>query len=290
MQVVANAIVTAAGYLLVGIGFSLVYSTGRFFHIAHGVVLTMGAYATLVLSVNAQLPLAVAIFGGILVSTLLGLAIEAAVYRPLRGREATPTTLLIASLGVYVGLQAFIAMLFGFGTRTFGTGNPTEGINLFGARVTPVQIATVATAAGLVIGTHVVLGHSRIGKAIRAIGSDPELANAYGIHSNRVMLCVIGIASALVGVAAAFLAADSDMYPAMGFRVLLMAMIAAIVGGARNLYGIALGAITMALLQHFTAWWFSSRWQDAIAYATLLVFLLIRPQGFIGRPLRRAAI
>jgi branched-chain amino acid transport system permease protein len=132
-----------------------------------------------------------------------------------------------------------------------------------------------------------ILARSRIGKAIRAVADDPDLAGAYGLNSDFVILIASAIAAALAGIAAVLVSADSDMSPAMGFRILLMAMIAVVVGGVGSTGGIALGAITIALLQHLGAWWLSSRWQDAIAYAVLLVFLLLRPQGFLGRPLKR---
>jgi branched-chain amino acid transport system permease protein len=129
-QILANALVSAAGYLLVGIGFSLVYTTGRFFHFAHGIVFTIGAYATFVLRVRAGLPLPGAILGGILTSTLFGVAIEASIYRPLRKRQSTAVTLLLASLGAYVGMQAIVVLLFGSGTQTFRVGSPPEGLSV----------------------------------------------------------------------------------------------------------------------------------------------------------------
>jgi branched-chain amino acid transport system permease protein len=290
IQIFANTLITAAGYLLVAIGFSLIYTTGRFFSIAHGIILTFGAYAMFIFRINFGAPLWLAISNGILISTLLGLAIEATIYRPLRNRHATPATLLIASLGVYVALQAFIAFVLGSGTRTFNIDDPTEGVNLLGARVTPVQIAMVLSAATLLIITDLVLMKSRIGKTVRAVASDPNLAEVFGINCNHVMLFVSGIASLLAGVAAAFLSANYSIYPAMGFRVLLMAMIAVIVGGMRNFYGIAFGAIALSLLQNFTAWWISSRWQDAIAYTVMVLILLLRPQGILGKPIKRVIV
>lgn len=289
-QIFANALVSAAGYLLVGIGFSLVYTTGRFFHIAHGIVFTAGAYATYVLRVNAGLPLLVAILGGIIISTLLGVAIETVIYRPLRRRRATAATLLLASLGAYVGMQAIVVLLFGSGTQTFRLSSPVEGMNLVGARVTSVQIATVLAALASFIMMGLTLARSRIGKAIRAVASDPDLADAYGIKSDFVILIVFAVASALAGIAAVLISADSDISPAMGFRILLMAMIAVVVGGIGSPYGIALGAVTLALLQHLAAWWLSSRWQDAIAYTVLLIFLLLKPQGLFGGPMRKITV
>lgn len=98
------------------------------------------------------------------------------------------------------------------------------------------------------------------------------------------------IGSATAGVAAALLAYDTGMTPTMGFRTLLMGMVSVIIGGIGSIPGIAIGALLLGAAQHLTAWWMSSKWQDAIVFVILILFLLFRPQGFLGKPLRKASV
>ena len=286
-QVLVNAMVSAAGYLLVGIGFSLIYTTVRFFHFAHGMTLTLGAYTCFTLAVWVGLPLYAAFAGGIVASTLVGAGMECCVYRPLRQRQASPAVLLLASLGLYVALQAAVSLAYGPGTRTFRAGAIPEALDFFGGRVTVPQVALVITGALCCVVTWVLLRKTRLGAAIRAVACDAELAEVNGINRDRVSLTVFLVGSFLAGIAAVLLTYDSDMTPAMGFRVLLMGMVAVIVGGIGNVPGIALGAVLVGLSQHLSAWWISSQWQDALVFAILIAFLLLRPQGFLGRPLKR---
>ena len=286
-QVLANALVSTAGYLIVGIGLSLVYTTCRFFHIAHGVVFTAAAYATYLLRVSVGLPLALAVVGGLFISTLLGVAIETSVYRPLRKRAAGGASVLLASLGVYTAIQACLTLAFGSGTRTFRIDGPAEGMCFLGARVTDVQLATVLLALALFALTVIAASRTRIGSSLRAVGSNPQLAVVCGLSPDRVMLVAMAVASALAGVAGILVSADSGMTPTMGFRLLLMAMIAMIAGGGGSLYGIALGSVILATLQHLSSWWISSRWQDAIAFGFLLLLLSLRADGCLRKPRMR---
>ena len=124
----------------------------------------------------------------------------------------------------------------------------------------------------------------------RAVVSDEDLARVYGIDVDRVILHVFLAASALAGAAGQLLALDSGIAPAMGFRVLVMGLIAAVIGGLGSVPGVALGALVLALLQHATAWWVSSQWQDAVVFAVLVVFLVLRPHGLLGRATRREVV
>jgi branched-chain amino acid transport system permease protein len=289
-QTVVNALISAAGYLLVAIGFSLIYTCVRFFHFAHGVVLTAGAYVTFALKVWCGLPLSVSMLCGVLASTLLGAGMEWSVYRPLRTKGASAVGLLLSSLGIYVALQALISLTFGSGTQTLGRGEVAEGLLLLGVRLTAHQMATILTSAACWLLTWLLLQHTKIGTMMRAVASNPDLAAVHGLDVNRVITCAFVGGSALAGIAGLMLAFDTDMTPLMGFRALMMGMIAVIIGGVGSIPGAALGALLLGLAQHLTAWWISSRWQDAIVFVILIFFLLVRPQGFLGRPTRSAAV
>jgi branched-chain amino acid transport system permease protein len=288
-QILANAVISASAYLLVGLGFSLIYRTARFFHFAHGVVITAGAYAAFALKGLAGFPLGVSILAAVATSALLGGAMELGVYRPLRGREASPESLLLASLGLSVAIQALIILLFGAEARTLRAGELPNALSVAGARVTVPQAVTVLAGVICYAAMHFLLHQTKIGKGIRAVADDSNLAKICGVKTDQIKLLVFIVGSSLAGLAGVLLAIDTDVVPAMGLGALLMAMVAVIVGGVDCVSGILPGAILVALVQHLSAWWISSKWRDAIVFVVLILFLVWRPQGFLGSPLRKLA-
>jgi len=289
-QLLLNGLLAASIYALVGLGFALIYNTTRFFHFAHGVVYTAGAYFTYALSVLMGLPLILSIILSVGLTTLLGILMEISIYRPLRKKEANSLILLIASLGIYIVLQNLISMIFGDDTKTIRSGEVKEGINIFGAYITPIQITIILVSCFLIIATYLLLSKTKMGKMMRAVANDPWLADATGIESDRVVLFTFATGSALAGIAGILISLDIDMTPTMGLHALMMGVVAVIVGGVGSIPGVLLGALLLGLAQHLGVWKISSQWQDAIAFAILLIFLLFRPQGFLGRKIEKTEI
>ncbi|HET6454421.1 MAG TPA: branched-chain amino acid ABC transporter permease [Armatimonadota bacterium] len=288
-QSAANTLIVAGVVLLVGTGFSLIYRTVRFFHFAHGGMVAVGPYLVLGF-VLSGVPRLIAIATAVLLCATLGVAMEILLYRPLRRNSASSLVLLLASLGIYVLLQNTISLIFGDDTKSIRIGPVVEGINVLGARITPIQIATICVSIVLVIALAVFLRYSRLGRAMRAVANDRELAGLSGIDSDQVILCAFAIGSALAGVAGILVALDVDMTPTMGMNALMMGIVAVIIGGANSIPGIALGALLLGMAQQFGVWKISSQWQDAIAFFILLAFLLFRPQGFLGRVSKMHAV
>jgi len=290
VQVVANGAVASAIYVLIGTSFGQIYRVTRFFHFAHGIVFTAGAYLTLLLSVRLGLPMGVGIGLSIGLCAVLGCLMDIGVYRPLWHKGASPLVLLLGSLGMYIVLQNLVSMLFGDDTKTIRSGAVREGVLVFGARVTPVQIGTIVTSVVLVTTLWLFLRHSKMGRAMRAVAVDPALAEVCGIDSDRVILRAFAIGSGLAGIAGVLVALDVDMTPTMGMNALMMGVVAVIVGGVGSIPGVALGALLLGMAQHLGVWFIGSQWKDAIAFGILVVFLLFRPQGFLGRPIKMAGV
>ncbi|MCX6344592.1 MAG: branched-chain amino acid ABC transporter permease [Armatimonadetes bacterium] len=290
MQLVANIIIAASTILLVGLGFALIYRVVRFFHFAHGVVFTSGPYAAFLLTTRLGLPLAISIPIAVVISAALGATMELAVYRPLRRKGSSPLVLLMASLGIYVLLQNTISLAFGDDTKSIRPNTISEGIRVFGAVITPVQLLTVAISIGLLAAMIVFFRQSIMGKALRAVANDPVLANISGIDSDRVIFWTFVIGSALAGIAGIMVAMDVDMTPNMGMNALMMAVVAVIVGGVGSMPGLILGAVLLSAAQQLSSWFLGSQWQEPMAFAVLLVFLLFRPQGFLGKRVKNASI
>lgn len=289
-QLVANGIMAGAVYALVALSFALIYQVSRFFHFAHGIIFTLGPYFTFLLSARLDLSFWAAIPFATLLCAVLGCLIEILLYRPLRSREGSPLILLLASLGIYIVLQNIISMIFGDDTKAFHIGKVETGIDILGARITATQLSTAVVTVLLFVATLCWLRFTKMGKAMRAVANDKELAIITGIHGPQIILITFALGSALAGIAGILMAFDVDMSPTMGMKALMMGVVAVIIGGVGSISGIAAGALLLGLAQHLGAWKIGSQWQDAIAFAILLIFLLIRPQGFSGKEVKKAVV
>lgn len=290
LQILVYALLSSAEITLVAVSFSLIYSLTQFFHFAHAALFTFGAYFCLLFKVYLGLPMWLAVLLAVGCSAVLGCLMDVAVYRRLRRRKASPMILLLASLGMYIVLQNVVSMVFGDDTKSIRSGEVREGLNVFGARITPIQIGIILTSVVLVVAVAVLLKKTKFGKAIRAVANDPELAGLSGIESRRVILWTFALGSALAGIAGILVALDVDMTPTMGMNALMMGVVAVVIGGVGSVSGVAMGALLLGLAQHLGVLKISSQWQDAIAFVILFLFLMIRPEGFLGKKVKKAKI
>lgn len=290
IQLILNTILAASIYTLVAVGFSLIYSTTRFFHFAHGAVYTLGPYFTYLFAFRLGLDLKGSICLAIIASMIVGALTDFAVYRPLRRKGATALLLLLSSLGIYVAFQNMISLLFGDETRSLRSGIVSEGLDFFGARITPIQIIIILVSIVLLISSWLLLKFTRVGVALRAVASDFELARVSGVDADRTILFAFAIGSGLAAVAAILISLDIDMTPTMGMNALFMGLVAVIIGGVSSIPGAALGGVLLAFAQNFGIWKISSRWQDAIAFIILVLFLFYRPHGFFGKKIRKVEV
>ncbi|NQU23856.1 MAG: branched-chain amino acid ABC transporter permease [Candidatus Nealsonbacteria bacterium] len=289
-QLLVNALIAASIYLVVAAGISLAYSVTRFFHFAHAAVIACGAYSVFVLHVWVGLPLSISALIAAPLGGAVGLALELLIYRPLRRKAAGPLVLLLASIGAYVVLQNVMSLAFGDASRSIRPTSVQEGLPFLGARITCVQLISIAVALALLIILLTAFVRTRWGKMARAVMSDPELASVSGINVDGVILWVSFVASMLAATGGILQSLDVDMTPTMGMTALLAGVVAAVVGGIGRLPGVVLGAIFLALAQHLSTWIISTQWQDAIAFAILLAFLIFRPEGFMGKKVRETTV
>ena len=289
-QVLLNGLIAGSTYALIGLSFGLIYMPTRFFHFAHGVVYAAGAYGTLAAISWLNLPLSIAVLVGVGTSTVMGLTIECTVYRALRRRSASSLVFLLTSLGLYIVLQNSISLFFGDYIQSIRIGAVEEGIDILGARITPAQILIVSMSLALTVAVTILLKRTKMGRAIRAVANDAELADISGINRDKVFFRTFAIGSALAGVAGILVAFDSDFCPTMGINALMMGVVAVIIGGGGSIPGITLGALLIGMAQQFGVWKIGSQWQDAIAFVVLLIFLLFRPQGFLGKKVKKVTL
>jgi len=281
-QLIANTALAAAIVLLLGLGFGLIYRVGRFFHVAHGAVFTAGAYGLFLVVHVLGISLPVAIPIAVVLSGVLGAAIDRAVHRPLRKRNATPAVHLIASLGLYIATTNAFALGFGDQTLTIRGPAISEGLSVLGARLTPIQLVTIALSV-VITALAVVLEHrTDSGLRYRAVVTDSALATATGVPVDAVLSGSFLVGSSVAGLAGVLVALDVDLRPTMGLGPLLLAVVAVVVGGVGSSRGLVLGAVLIAAVQNTVGWFLGQHWREPAAFAVLVLFLLFRPRGFLG--------
>jgi branched-chain amino acid transport system permease protein len=277
-------------YLLIALSFLVIFNTIRFFHIAHAVVITLGAYFTYLFFIQLQLSLFIAIPLAIIFSTLIGVLCELIVYKPMRKKSLPPLAYLIASIGLYVVIQNIISLVWGDDTKTLRTGEVRVGNEFLGAYITDIQIVIIAVSLVLFILVLLFNKYSKTGKAIRAVSANPELSNIFGINSNKIILISFVVGSALGSIAGILSAFDTNMTPTMGFNLLLYGVVAMIIGGVGSYKGLIGGALLVASAQHLAAYYIDTKWMDAVAYIILILFLIWKPLGFSGQRLKKVEI
>lgn len=284
VQITLNAVIAGAIYSLVALGFNLIYSTTKFFDIGYGALAAVGAYTVFYIYKTVGWDLWVSILLGILVAGVLGVVINWLIYKPLRARKASSTVTLIASLGVLTVLQAVLAILFTSQFQTLSRDIASQQTyQLFGGVITQTQVLILVAGLAIMTTLGLVLKYSLFGKAVRAVADDEEVAKVVGINSERILRYIFFIGSAIGGLAGIAIGFDTGIQPTMGLALLLKGVIAAIIGGVGSVYGGVAGAFILAAVENAGAWQFGGEWKDAIAFAVLIIFLILRPQGIVKK-------
>lgn len=206
----------------------------------------------------------------------------------MRYKNASSLVFLLASLGVYIVLQNIISLIFGDTTKSLYSSSIQRGIDILGARITSTQILVVLISIFISSSVLILIQKTKIGITIRALANDFELAKISGVNENRALFGIFFLGSALAGIAGVLYAIDIEMSPSMGLNALMMGIVVVIIGGIGSFSGVILGSLFLGMAQHFGVWKISSQWQNAIAFVILLIFLLIRPQGFLGKKLKKS--
>ena len=286
LQQVLNGISLGAIYALIALGYTMVYGVLRFINFAHSDVFMVGAYLGFYLAPRVG---AGGIGGGLLVlagamagCALLGVTIEKVAYRPLRGRSTL--TVLITAIGMSLFLQNVGQKVFGANPRAFPRLFPGTQVQFAGLTISSDQLIVLLVALILVAGLHFIVHHTRTGTAMRALSFNATAASLVGINNDRVISFTFALGSALAGAGGILYAMNyPSIDPLMGTLPGLKAFVAAVLGGIGNLPGAALGGLLIGLVETFVSGTRASTLRDAIAFAILILILLFRPAGLLGR-------
>lgn len=281
LQLLAQGLVTGCALGVVAISFSLIYATTRIFHVAHAGVYTMGGYVAWSL-IQRGVPDLLALIIAVLACTALGALIQHQLYHRLERRRATQLVILIASLGVLAVIQNIIAAIYTPNILQFASVWGGTTISLGSVLLTYAQVLIVAvsllTYGGLLLFAHRTL----LGKRIRAVASNPFLAEITRLQPKDVYVIVIAIASAVVCLPGVLVPFELGLQPYGGVTVLLTATIAMIAGGVGSITGAFVLAVAIAVLQNLSLLVMPGEWSIGVTFFIFVIFMLFRPRGLFA--------
>ena len=281
-QIFINGLIAGAIYALVASGFSLIYSTCKFVHFAHGAVISLTAYFLFFLFSILGLNFWLSIIFALIFSVLVGWLMNKIVYEKFRKRKTSSTILLIASFALLILLESLILMLFGADIKTIGYIKISKGLEFLGAIITQLQIIIVGASIFLLIFLWIFMKKTKIGKAMRAVSDNKDVAEIVGISSEKIYSWVFAIGSFIAGVSGILVGLEQNLEPMMGGNLMIKGFTAAIIGGIDSVPGAILGSFLLGFAENFGIWFLPSGYKDAIAFIILFIFLLFRPQGILS--------
>lgn len=289
LQGLANGLALGGVYAMVAVGFSVIFSTTRTFHFAHGSVYLWAAYAIAECISWGWNPWE-AIALGVAVAVVLGCAIELLVYQTMRRHGATGFGIFVASLGLTYVLQDLVILIFGPNVRPVTVASLSGSIHLGSTVLLTTNVLQVVFAIASLVGAVSLLRWTQTGRLMRAVASNPHMAPLAGVNVRRIYLLAFALGSALVVPAAFLNSVSAGLDPNSATTITLLAVIAVIVGGVGSVPGAALGGLMIGVAQGLSLLALSVQWQDVIAYGLLLVFIVARPQGILGQRLWQSGI
>ncbi len=275
-------------YALVALGYTMVYGIIRLLNFAHGDFIMVGGYAIIfsVPAVKAMgLPIWVAVFPAIIVCALVGMGTELVAYRPVR-KNGTAMSALITAIAMSLFLENLAQAIPAIGpnpkvaTQIF----PSSGIMIGKVTLDSSTILTIIIGLAVMLGLYFFIQKTKIGRAMRCVSEDKEAATLMGINVNRTILITFGIGSGLAAVASLmYISAYPKVFTTLGVMLGLKAFVAAVLGGIGIIPGAMLGGIVIGLVESFTMSYISSSLSDAFVFLILIVVLLIKPAGLLGK-------
>jgi branched-chain amino acid transport system permease protein len=288
LQQLVNGLSLGSIYALIALGYTMVYGVLRLINFAHGDVYMVGAYVGYYLSRKLQgeepslISAILVMLGSMLVCALLGMLIERLAYRPVR-REAR-LTLLITAIGVSLFIENVAQLVFGPDPKFFPSLAPRTDFIVAGVRLTSEQITVIAVSVLLMLLLRYFILRTRTGKAMRAVSFSLDASRLMGISTDRIIAITFALGSALAAAAGVLIGMQiPKIDPLMGIMYGLKAFVAAVLGGIGSIPGAVLGGLLIGISEVMVVGYLSSTYREAIAFGILILVLILRPQGLLGR-------
>jgi len=282
-QLLANGLIAGAIYALIAAGFSLIYSTCKFVHFAHGATIAVAAYILYSLFSLLGINFWLSIILTIILTAGFGWLVNKIVYEKLRKRKASNVILLIASVALLILFESLILLFFGADVKTIGFIKIAKGWEFLGAIITPLQIIIILSSLILFVLLYFFTKRTKVGKAMRAVADNKDVAEIVGISAKKIYAWSFVVGSAIAGVAGVLVGLEQNLEPMMGMNLMIKGFTGAIIGGVGSVPGAILGSFLLGLAENFGIWFLPSGYKNAIAFIILFIFLIFRPQGILGR-------
>ncbi|MFT9493986.1 branched-chain amino acid ABC transporter permease [Anaerosolibacter sp.] len=284
IQQLVNGLTLGSTYALTAVGYSMVFGILELVNFSHGSVYMVGAFLTLIFLTSLKLNFFVSFLLSIILTGLLGILIDKVSLYPLRRKNAPKVTALISTIGVSIFLQNLVMLVWGSETKNFPLVINPGAVEVMGVKISFLQMIIFSMCLVIMIGLNTMIQKTRIGKAMRATAQNAEAAKLMGIDINRVIMITFFIGSALASVAGTMV----GMYyqtidPYIGYMAGLKAFAAAVLGGIGVLPGAIVGGLLIGVIETLAAAYINSGYRDAIAFAVLVLMLVIKPAGLLGK-------
>ena len=273
-------------YAIIALGYTMVYGIAKMLNFAHGDVIMIGGYISFIAANYLGLPTLVSVIVAMAVCTILGVVIEGLAYRPLR--SAPSLAVLITAIGVSYLLQNSALLIWGANPKSY-TPVVSGTLHLFDGQLTIsyVSLLTIVACIVIMIALTLFTGRTKMGKAMRACSEDKGAAQLMGINVNRTISVTFAIGSALAAIAGVLLCSSYPiLQPTTGSMPGIKAFTAAVFGGIGSIPGAMLGGVLLGVIEIFGKAYISTELGDAIVFAVLIVVLLVKPSGLLGKPMR----
>lgn len=271
-------------YAIIALGYTMVYGIAKMLNFAHGDVIMVGGYVVFVTVSNMGVNPYVAILISMVACTILGITIERVAYKPLRG--TSPLAVLITAIGVSYLLQNVALLIFGADTKAFTSVVNVPNLELFDGQLTisGVTIVTVIACIVIMLALTLFVKKTKAGRAMQAVSEDRGAAQLMGINVNGTIALTFAIGSALAAVAGVLLcSAYPSLTPYTGSMPGIKAFVAAVFGGIGSIPGAMIGGILLGIIENLSKAYISSQLSDAIVFGVLIIVLLVRPTGILGK-------